>query len=78
VERNHPQSKSPTWEAEHIMVRTIPYMKLFFNHAYDPVKHEAQIVAVDVSDPTKQPTIAWIYASESASEMLCSGDGRLY
>ncbi|MCW4010709.1 MAG: PQQ-binding-like beta-propeller repeat protein [Candidatus Bathyarchaeota archaeon] len=53
-------------------------MKMFFNHAYDDVKHEAQIVAHDVSDPTKQPTIAWIYRADSASEILCSGDGKLF
>jgi eukaryotic-like serine/threonine-protein kinase len=54
-------------------------MKMYFNHAYDIVKHQAQIVAVDVSNPAvpqTQPT--WIWACDMASEILCSGEGRLY
>ena len=53
-------------------------MKMFFNTANDPVTHAPQIVAHDVSDPTNPPTIAWIYEADTASELLCSGDGKVF
>ncbi|MCW4010739.1 MAG: PQQ-binding-like beta-propeller repeat protein, partial [Candidatus Bathyarchaeota archaeon] len=53
-------------------------MKMFFNHAYDTELHQAQTVALDISNPAEEPTIAWIYASDSPSELLCSGDGKVF
>ena len=53
-------------------------MKMFFNHAYDPVAHQAQIVAHDVSDPSVEAPIAWVYPCDTPGELLCSGDGLVY
>lgn len=52
-------------------------MKMYFNHAYDNVIHQAQMVAHDISDPTN-PTVAWVYPVDSAAELLCSGDGMVF
>lgn len=54
-------------------------MKMYFNHAYDQSKRQAQIVAVDLSNPAiPQTQPCWIYATEMGSEILCSGDGLLF
>jgi outer membrane protein assembly factor BamB len=53
-------------------------MKMHFNHVYEPVASEARIIAYDLSDPSTEPPVAWNYVADSPSELLCSGDGKVF
>jgi len=52
--------------------------KMYFNCAYDYDANEAQVVAFDISDPSTEPPIAWKYVADESSEILCSGDGKVF
>ncbi len=52
---------------------------MFFNTAYDIDLHQAQIIAVDLSNPAiPQTQPKWIYVSDQAAELLCAGDGMVF
>jgi eukaryotic-like serine/threonine-protein kinase len=52
-------------------------MKMYFDHAVDPVTHNNQIIAHDVSNPLS-PRIAWTYNAVISSETLFCGDGKVF
>ncbi|MBX5320474.1 MAG: PQQ-binding-like beta-propeller repeat protein [Candidatus Bathyarchaeia archaeon] len=53
-------------------------MKKLFTHSWNASTHQGQILAYDLSNPSNPPPLAWRYLADSPSEILCSGDGKLF
>ncbi len=53
-------------------------MNMYYAHGWDPENLKAFLVAYDLSDPSKQAPEAWKYLCDKPSELLCSGDGKVF
>jgi outer membrane protein assembly factor BamB len=53
-------------------------MKMYYAHAWDPDKLVASLIAYDLSNPSEQAKLAWTYLCDKPSEILCSGDGKVF
>ena len=52
--------------------------KMKYVVAFNQTTRYAEILAFDLSDPSKLPPIAWRYTMDEGGEILCFGDGKLF
>ncbi len=53
-------------------------MKMYIMTAFDTTTLQAQVLGYDLSDPSKTPTMAWMYVADASCELLCTGDGKVF